>query len=95
MTLLIGFALLSGIACVLVMAFMRGANRPHQGRGIGYCADCGSQINEDDDGAGVCIECGGRNRRFVHPCANCGDDAEMKIGGKWYCCRGCSWEDEA
>lgn len=94
MNWLIGYALLCGIACVLVMAFMRGANPPHPGRGAGYCADCGRQINEDDDGAGVCIECGGRNRRFVHPCANCGDDAEMNIGGKWYCCRGCWWEDE-
>lgn len=58
MNWLIGYALLCGIACVLVMAFMRGANAKG------------------------------------HTCATCGDPAHMKIGGKWYCCRGCRWEDE-
>ena len=29
-----------------------------------HCADCEAAIVADDDDAGVCIECGGRNRRM-------------------------------
>lgn len=28
-----------------------------------YCCDCGSAIVLSDDDAGLCIQCGGRNRR--------------------------------
>jgi len=31
---------------------------------VAYCYECGEPIYADDDDAGICVQCGGMNRRW-------------------------------